>query len=530
LSEIVKEGAEGRSLVRAAGLISGLTLVSRVLGLAREQFFAALLGAGMHADAYQIAFRIPNLLRDLFAEGALSAAFVPTYAKVLAEGGHEAGHRLARRLLTLLVVGLGVLVLLGMLFASQIVALLAPGYEDVPGKTDLTILLTRVMLPFLPLVSAAAVVMGMLNAQEKYGAPAFAPAMFNVITIAWGVLLWRLGLGPRAVVIGWSIGVLLGGLAQLLIQLPKIRAEGFRFRPEWRPLDPGIRRVASLMAPATVGLAAVQFNIFISTRFASQEPGAVSWLMFAFRILYLPIGIFGVALGTIAATGLAKSAALGDLAALRATLRRALRMLLFLTIPATVGLWVLGVPVVRLLFERGRFGPHDTLNTATALGYYAIGLVAYTGVKVLAPAFYALGAPRVPLVGSAAAVGTNLCVILAAHPFLGFRAVALGIGLGSLVNMALLVVFFERRVGGLRRHGIGSAGLRMGVAAALMGLACLLALHGLESALPGAGLARKAALGLLPVVLGVLVYALAARLLRLAEIGDLLGALRRRRA
>jgi putative peptidoglycan lipid II flippase len=529
LAERVKDGEQEGSLLRAAGLISGLTLLSRVLGLAREQVFAALLGAGLHADAFQIAFRIPNLLRDLFAEGALSAAFVPTYTAVLREGGHAAGHRLAGRLFTLLGVLLLAVIGIGFVFAGPLVDLLAPGYEHIAGKTELTILLTRAMLPFLPLVSFAAVAMGMLNAQEKYGAPALAPAMFNVVAIAWGASLWLAGLDARTVAVGWALGTVLGGLAQFAVQWPALRREGFRLRPEWAPGDPGIRRIAALMAPATLGLAAVQFNIFISSRFASHEPGAVSWLMYAFRILYLPIGIFGVTLGTIAATGLARSAARGDLDQLRATLRRSLRLLAFLCIPATAGLLLVGAPVVRLIYERGAFGPADTRGTAEALACYSLALVAYTGVKVLAPAFYALGTPRIPLLGSGLAVLTNLVAILLLHPALGFKGVALGTSLGSLVNVVVLMTAFERRVGGLRGHGLAAGAGRMTAAAAVMGALCLLSLRGLETAFGTHGLFAQLLTGLGPVLVGVVSYAVVARALGIPEVDAILALARRRR-
>lgn len=517
-------------LLRAAGLVSGLTLVSRVLGLVREQVFAALLGAGLHADAFQIAYRIPNLLRDLFAEGALSAAFVPTYARALAEEGREGAHRLANRLLTLVAVVLGVVVLLGIALADPIVALLAPGFDLVPGKADLTVFLTRVMIPFLPLVSFAAVAMGMLNAEERYGTPALSPALFNAVTILWGLLLWALGLRIDVVVLGWAAGTLMGGVAQFLVQVPALRRRGWRFRAEWAPRDPGIRRIATLMAPATVGLAAVQVNIFVNSIFASHEPGAVSWLNYAFRILHLPIGLFGVAVGTIATTGLARRAAAGDMDGLRATLRHAISMLAFLSVPATAGLLALGAPIVRLLYERGRFHATDTEATATALGLYSLGLVAYTGVKVLAPAFYALGRPRVPLAASGLAVATNLLVILSSYDRLGFRAVALGTALGSIANATLLLGLFEQSVGGLRGHGLGR-GLGRIVAAALpMAAAAWLAASTLESRLGTHGLRAQALTGLVPVLLGVIVYLGLARLLRVPEAETLLEAVRRRRA
>lgn len=522
-------GGESRSLVRAAGVVSALTLLSRILGLAREQAFAALLGAGLHADAFQIAFRIPNLLRDLFAEGALSAAFVPTYARVLAEEGREGAHRLASRLLTFLGVLLGGIVLAAFLLAAAIVGALAPGFEGVEGKSEITVLLTRVMLPFLPLVSFAAVAMGMLNAEERYGFPALAPAMFNVVTILWAVVLWLLGFGPREVAIGWAAGTLLGGAAQFLVQVPALRRDGWRFRPEWAPRNEALRRIGALMVPATVGLAAVQVNIFVSSIYASHEPGAVSWLNYAFRILYLPIGIFGVAVGTIATTGLARRAAAGDAEGLRDTLRQSLRMVAFLTIPATAGLIALRVPIVRLLYERGRFGPFDTECTATALLCYSVGLVAYTGVKVLAPAFYALGTPRVPLAATALAVATNLVVILSLHGVLGYRGVALGTAAGSVVNAAVLLTVFERRIGGLRGHALGEAVVRMTLAAVAMSVAAAFFAQTLEAWCGTRGLGAQLLTGLLPVALGTVLYGLAAYALEIPEFRTVFSAFRRLR-
>jgi len=520
--------APAPSAIREAGLVSALTLASRVLGLAREQVFAALLGAGLYADAFRIGFRIPNLLRDLFAEGALSAAFVPTYARALAHEGRPDAHRLASRLLTLLAVILAALVVAGVAFAGPLVAVLAPGFEAVSGKTEFTIRLTRIMLPFLPLVSFAAVAMGMLNAEERYTMPALSPALFNLVTIVWAGALWALGLPPEKVALGWAVGTLLGGAAQFLVQVPALRRTGWTYRPQWAPRDPGIARIAALMAPATVGLAAVQINIFVNSIFASRVPGAVSWLDYAFRILYLPIGIFGVAVGTIATTRLARRAAVDDVAGLRATLRDSLAMVAFLSVPATVGLMVLGVPVVRLLYERGQFTATDTQNTATALLYYSCGLVAYTGVKVLAPAFYALGRPRVPLAASASAVATNVAVNLLLFGRLGFRAVALGTALGSLVNAVILVAAFEGRFGGLRGHGLAARLTRVMGSALLMAPVTWLAAAGLAHWLGSRGFPAQLAVGLLPVVVGVLAYGAATRLLEVPEAEAVLALIRRR--
>jgi putative peptidoglycan lipid II flippase len=520
--------SERGRLARAAGLVSALTLVSRVLGLVREQVFAALVGAGYHSDAFRIGFRIPNLMRDLFAEGALSAAFVPTYVRAMKEGGREAAFRLANRVLTFVAVVLAGPVLLGILFAGLIVAGLVPGFAEEPGKSELTVLLTRIMMPFLPLVSFAAVAMGMLNAEERYGPPALAPALFNVTTIACGALLWAMGLPPEQVVLGWAFGTLLGGFAQFAAQVPSLRRAGWRYRPDWAPHDPALREMGRIMAPATVGLAAVQVNIFVNSWFASHDQGAVSWLDCAFRLLYLPIGLFGVALGTIATAGLARRAAENDTEGLRRTLRQTLSMLAYLTVPASAGLVAVGVPVVRLLYQHGRFTEWDTRGTAPVLSLYALGLVGYTGVKVLAPAFYALGRPRVPLLASASAVATNILVVLLLFRYFSYGAIALGTALGSLVNAAVLVAAFERGVGGLLGRGLFRGIARMLPAAAAMALVAwgLAALA--EQRLGTRGLVAQLASGLLPVAAGVAVYGLLTRLQGIEE-ADALWSLARRR-
>jgi putative peptidoglycan lipid II flippase len=530
MTDPVKDGGSGEraALLRSAGLISLLTLASRVLGLVREQAFAALLGAGMLADAFQIAFRIPNLLRDLFAEGALSAAFVPTYTRLLTHEGRPAAFRFASRLFTLLTIVLAGVVVIGVIFTPQIVAALAPGYGMTPGKTEITVLLTRTMMPFLPLVSLAAIAMGMLNAEQRYSAPALAPALFNVVAIAWAAGLWALGCGPRAVAIGWAIGTLLGGLAQFVGQLPELMRLGYRFRPEWLPGDKDIREVLTLMAPATFGLAAVQINLFMSSRFASHEPSAVSWLNYAFRILYLPIGVFGVAAGTIAATGLARRVSQGDHEGLGQTLRASLRLVAFLTIPAMVGLITLAEPIVRLLYERGRFTALDTHGTAAALALYALGLVGYSSVKVLAPAFYALGRPRVPLFASLLAVTSNLVMILALYERFGFGVVALGQAVGAMANSGLLMLALERRLRVMRGHGLAWAGARMLVAALLMIPVCSVAYALLAEHLGTRGLLAQSTTALVPVVLGMLVYLAVARVLRLQEVDTFVNVVRAR--
>jgi putative peptidoglycan lipid II flippase len=332
----------------------------------------------------------------------------------------------------------------------------------------------------------------------------------------------------RAAVMAWAALTLVGGLAQLAIQVPSLWRLGFRPRllPDLALRDPGTRRIATLMAPATLGVAAVQINVVVNSSFASLiSDGAISWLSYAFRLMQLPIGVFGVAVGTTALTHLSRDAAAGDWDALRATLRRGLRMVLFLTIPSTVGLALLGEPIIRLIFEHGRFRPAATLETARALRGYAVGLAAYSAIKVMAPSFYALGRTRVPLLASVAAVAANLLWNLLTFRTLGHVGLALGTSLAALVNLAVLVVAFQTSVGGLLSRDVLSALLRIVAASLAMGAAVSVLASALR-ALPLPRLLSFAVAALVPVIAGAVVYFAAARLLRLPEVDSLL---RRRR-
>jgi putative peptidoglycan lipid II flippase len=509
-----------RRLGRAAGLISLATMLSRVLGLVREQLFAALLGAGRYADAFNVAFRIPNLLRDLFAEGALSAAFVPAFKGTLKRDGQAAAWQLGNRVAGNLLVITGSLVLAAALFAPEIVDAMAGDYHVVPGKHELTVELTRIMLPFLMLVSLAAVAMGMLNAQDRYGAPALAPALFNVVSISVGLGLWVAGVDGRWVAIGWSIGTLAGGAAQLLIQLPPLWRTGWRPRLglDLRLRDPDVRRVALVMAPAIIGVAAVQVNVFVNTMFATSEPGAVSWLNYAFRFLQLPIGVFGVAIGTVSTTRYADASADGDHAAMSRHLVEGLRLVAFLTVPATVGLVLLDTEIIRLIYEHGRFTARDTGATAAALNYFVIGLVAYAGVKVIAPAFYAARLTKIAVTASVAAVAGNVLSNALLHPHYGYRILALGTALSALLNFTILYVMFHRRIaavphGALMRHLI-----KLGIAAGVMAAAVWGAARGLDELFGHDRLWARLLGALVPVGVGAGVYAVACHALHVEEL------------
>jgi putative peptidoglycan lipid II flippase len=497
-------------------------MLSRLLGLVREQIFAVTLGASGTSDAFLAAFRIPNLLRDLFAEGALSTAFVPTYVRTLKQEGRPAAFALANRVLTTLTLYLGVIAALAMVFPGPVVRTVATGFS--PEQSALTADLVRVMMPFLPLISLAVVAMGALNAEARYTGPALASSMFNLVAIIGGAAVWVWGPSARAAVMVWAGLTLLGGAAQLAVQVPPLWRLGFRprFRPDPTLRDPGTRRIAALMGPATLGVAAVQINVVISTSFASMGAvGSISWLQYAFRLMQLPIGVFGVAIATTSLTHLSRDAADDNRDALRATLRRGLQMVLFLTVPSTVGLAVLGEPIIRLIFEHGRFTHQSTVETARALSGYAVGLASYAAIKVVAPAFYALGRTRVPLVASLSAVGANLLWNVLTFRGLGHVGLALGTSVAATVNLLVLLGAFQVQIRQLITAPFLGAIARIVAAAAAMGAAIRPLARWLSAVVP-AGTAGNAITALVPVAVGATIYFVVARMLGLAEATTLL--------
>jgi len=507
--------------------LSAATMASRVLGLLRDQLFAALVGANRFSDAFVVAFRIPNLLRDLFAEGALSSAFVPTFAEVQAREGRESAYRLGNALVGIVLLVVGSVVLLGMALAPLVVGLLAPGFAG--EQAEFATFLTRLMMPYLLLVSLAAVAMGMLNAQAHFTAPAVAPALFNAGAIAVGVWLWATGKGPRAAAVGWSLGTLLGGVLQLAAQAPSLRALGYRVGPRLGRSafsEPGIRRIRRLMGAAVIGLSATQVNILVNTRFASHDVGANTWLLMAFRLMQLPLGVFGVAIATVAGAGVAQKAAVQDIEGVKETLGAAMRLVAFLNVPAAVGLMVLAQPIISLVYEHGRFRAEDTAATAAALIAYSVGLYGYSAVKVFAPAFYALDEARIPVLGSVVGMVSNVGLVLALVPTLGFRGVALGTSLAATANFAVLAVAWKRRHGGLGGAGIYRQLARCAVAAGALAVAAALTSRLLEPGLAARGLGRQALAAFVPMAAGAATYFAAARLLGIRELGEVWDSLR----
>jgi putative peptidoglycan lipid II flippase len=509
------------SLARSAASAGAATITSRILGVVREQVIAAYFGAGFATDAYQVAFRIPNLLRDLFAEGAMSAAFVPTFTRYLTTAGKEPAWRLGNHVVNALMVVTGVLVLLGIIFAEPLIlAFAAEQYTSSPEKLALTVQLARIMLPTLTLIAIAAAFMGMLNSLHHYFIPALSPAMFNVLTIVCAFALVPLmpafGLHPIAAI---AIGTLLGGVAQLAVQWPTLHKEGFRYHPDldWR--DEGLHRMLTMMGPGAVGMAATQVNVFVNTVLAtSTVEGAVSWLNYAFRLMYLPIGLFGVSIATAALPTVSRQTTLEDSTAVRDTVSNSLSLMLMLNIPAMVGLIVLAQPIVRVLLERGRFTSADTVATAAALQFYAIGLVGYSIVRIVSPIFYALGHNRTPVIVSIVVVLVNaLLNYLLVHTSFSYRGLALGTSIAALINAGTLLVLLRGHLQGLNEARLLGSIARIAVASIAMGAAALWSHEWLGRSMPGAGFVVQALRLAVAISFALLVLAGSAWLLRIRE-------------
>jgi putative peptidoglycan lipid II flippase len=516
---------------KAAGIIGLAVMCSRLLGLAREQIFAALFGGGAAMDAFTAAFRIPNLLRDLFAEGALSTAFVTTFSKTIARGGDDAAWRLANKVATLTAVVLGALCIAGVVFSPQLVALLAPGFD--PQKAALTALLTRIMFPFILLVSLAALVMGMLNSKSVFGMPAMASSFFNLGSIVGGVALgfWiDPHFGTRALV-GLGVATVLGGALQLAVQLPSLARLGYRFRPDFRWRDAGVKAILLLMGPSVIAASTTQFNVLINSMFASTlGDGRIFWLSIAFRLMQLPLGLFGVALGTVTLPLLSRLVVAGQMGAFRTELARAMRLALLLTIPSMVGLIMLAGPIISVLYQHGKFTAFEAAQAAGGLQFYAVGLVGYAALKVLVNAFYALDKRKTPMVVSLLAVALNLGLnwLFTLRLGWGHRGLAFSTGCIATVNFLLLYVLMRRHLKGLESRRMLVMLGKVALAAGALVAVCAASSHWLLADWQTQAFLPKLGALLVTMILGALVFAGCGTALHIEELKELQGAILRR--
>jgi len=439
--------SEKREVTRAAGRMSAATMISRVLGYVRDMLFAAFFGATASMDAFLVAFRIPNLLRELFAEGSMSAALVPVLTETQEREGREAADLLARVVFTFILSVVGGITALGIISAPAIVTLVAPGFLDDPEKFRATVLLTRVMFPFLLFVSLAAFSMGMLNTRGVFFLPALAPAVLNVVTIA---VVAALASRVRPPVMAAALGFSFGGLVQFLFQIPALLKAGFSLRLLFSFSHRGLRTILRRTLPVILSMSTSQINIFVTTILASfLATGSITYLFYGMRLIHLPIGIFGVAMATAVLPSLSRLYVKDEHDEFRETFSHALRLLLFLTIPAMAGLVSLRTPIVITLFQRGEFDAQGTSGTATALFYYSLGIASMVGVRLLASTFYARGNTKTPVKIAVIGMTSNIALSLLLIGPLKHGGLALANALAATIQFVLLGVFLRRDVGRL---------------------------------------------------------------------------------
>jgi putative peptidoglycan lipid II flippase len=558
------------SVAKSAGIVSIAVMFSRVLGLVREMIFAAVFGAGFLADAFQAAFKISNTLRDLFAEGALSAAFVKVFTDYQVKRTEEEAWRLASMVLNALAVVLCVVVVIGIFVSPYLIKLLAKDFS--PEKAELAVILTQIMFPFILLVALAAVAMGVLNTKGRFGVPASASTAFNVFSIIFGLAIaywlsggqmtgkpfWSYFFGgsqtsaiqdinavppiyAQWAIIGMAIGVLIGGAAQFLIQVPSLLRVGFRFSPVLSFTDPGVLQVAKLMAPAILGVSAVQMKVFIDVFLLSSIEGGNSWLPYAFRLMQFPIGVFGVAVGTASIPMLSRLAAENKFDEFRSTLSSSIRLVFLLTLPSACGLVVLSTPIIRLIYERGMFSPVSTDMTAFALIGYSIGLTGYAAIKVLSPSFYALDDVKTPML-------VSLCSVII-YPFAGYFlmqffsqfyvtpqtpkglahvGLTVATSLIALTSFSLLTFMMRKRIKHIEGKEILAAFIKIAVASAVMSAVCYFSYYFLHTQFGGKDLIAKLIEAFVPIGLGGIVFLIAAKILKISEIDKLYRAFARK--
>jgi putative peptidoglycan lipid II flippase len=444
------DGRDSIGVMRAAGKFGAGTALSRVLGVARDMLKAYLFGTGIAADAFTVAFRIPNMLRAFLAEGTLSASFVPVFSEYLAKGKKKESWEVARNAFGILALVLLAISVLGILLSPLLVRAIASGFSQVPGKIALTVTLTRILFPYIFFVGLTALCAGILNSHRHFTVPALAPAMLNISMIAFmGLICTRIIGGPKMQIYGLAAGAVVGGVGQLLIQIPVLKSKGMPLRPGFNFHHPAIARIFRLMVPGVIGMGVAEINAFVDTYLAAVlQSGSVAALEYGNRLVQLPLGVFGVALGTAALPTMASQAAREETDKLKDTLATNLRMIIFVMAPAAVGLIVLRVPIVRLLFERGRFFGGDSVSLVTsALMFYAVGLISYGSAKSLVAAFYSMKDTKTPVRCSVVAMITNIILNLILMRYLQLGGLALATALSSTLNVVMLARYLTKKVG-----------------------------------------------------------------------------------
>jgi putative peptidoglycan lipid II flippase len=506
--------SENANVTRAAGVVGAATMASRVFGFLRDMVVASLFGASIATDAFFVAFRIPNLLRRLLGEGSLTVSFVPVFTEYLKNKSHRDALDLASIAFTILSMVLVVVSVLGVLLSPLVVTVMAPGFRDMPEQYRLAVFLTRLMFPYIFFISLVALCMGILNSLRHFAVPALSPVVLNIAMILCAVLLHERFAEP---IVALAVGVLIGGLLQLVMQWPILVRMGVRLRFNFAFRHPGIRAMGVLLLPTLLGSAVYQINIFLGTILASLLPkGSVSYLYYADRIVELPLGVFAIAVGTASLPSFSTQVANGDTSGLKRTIAFSLRLILFVTIPATVALLTLRVPILSVLFERGAFSASSTLLTAQALLCYTLGLWAFSVIRVIDAAFFAIQDRRSPLKAAVVALVANFGLSVVLMFPLKHAGIALATSIATAINVIMLAVILKRKIGPVLDADFYRAVSRIGLASLWMWLAIILA----GRVVPWDGVAPWGARALhlaAAMAAGGVVFLAAARWLRLPE-------------
>lgn len=512
-----------KKITGAASIIGGATVLSRIAGYGRDATIAYIFGAGLYADAFFMAFRIANLLRRLVGEGALTSSFVPIFTEELHLRTKESAQELLSKIFTLFFLILITVTALSMIFSKEIVYLMSPGFAEDPVKFDLTVTLTRIMFPYLIFVGLMAIAMGALNSVKHFAIPAVSPLFFNLAIIASIFALVPLFSTP---IYALAAAVLIGGFVQCVIQFPFLKKFSLMPRPIFNFKDPAIRKILLLMGPAAFGVGIYQLNIFVTMWFSSQLPeGAVSYLYYAGRLMEVPLGIFGIAVATAALPSLSEHAAKKEWEQFRSSLSFAMRIINFVCIPATVGLFILSYPIIDVLFRRGEFGTAATAGTAVALYYYALGLVPVSTSRILSSVFYSLKDTATPVYAAVAAFVVNVVLCYLLIKPLGHGGLALATSISSAINAAILLIILKRKFGHFEGRLILTSAAKSLAAAVVMGATIYL----LVSLVNGMGMVILTGAIIIGCGLGVIIYILLAKAFNTPEVAFLKGILLRRR-
>jgi putative peptidoglycan lipid II flippase len=517
--------SEKRNIARAAGILGSATMLSRVMGMVRDMVVSRLFGAGLATDAFFAAFQIPNMLRRFFAEGALTAAFVPTFSSTLARRGDEKARELANTCFTLLTIVMACITLAGILFSPAIVGLMFPGFKGEPGKLELAILLNRLMFPYLFFISLVALCMGILNTLRHFFTPAISTVFLNISMILAALCLRDFFEAP---ITALAAGVLIGGCIQLIMQLPVLWRMGFPLKPNFNFSSPEIRSIALLMLPSVFGVGVYYLNITVSAILASLLPqGSVSYLYYAQRLFEFPQGIFTVSVAQAVLPSMSRQAAEGDIEGMKNSLSFGVRLMLFITIPAMTGLMVCSTPIFSLIFMGGAFDYATAVNSASALMYYSVGLSFVALTRVLAPVFYALKDTKTPVYTAFIAFIINLCLSLALMGPLKHGGLALATTLSALCNMLMLLWLLRRKIGSFGGNSIMLTALKSAAASVPMAAAVWYSCSFVDWSQAGHKVLKGSVLGG-SIVCGSALYMVVVKLLRSEEALEAVSLLRRK--